>query len=278
MTRGRARRRLSRTALAATILLTIASSAGLAADRYAARFNVGGPQLDAETGTIWVDRITFHNTTQGDLVVRPLGVSNGQLQTAVRDLVVPAGRTVSVRSDVDDSGWTPGPGATLWVLHLDVPDGIVVESRLELAAFHIGSQPLSDRRTVTAFPLPVYSTLSSDDKVLLGTDLGSDENGLATDARINVIVYNSGSSAAAVSVESRRACDESVIERRELQVAPNTAVQVAGLSTATAGCATSSNTSGSYVVVSMNQAGQAWATSLANGVLPLNPVGVSFTY
>lgn len=254
------------------------TSAAPAADRYAARFNVAGPQLDAKTGTFWVDRISFHNTTLTDLRVHPLGISNGQLAPAARDLLVPAGRTVSVRSDVDESGWTPGPAAHLWVVHLEVPDGIVVESRLELAAFHIGSMPSIDRRTVTAFPLPVYSTLSSTDTVFLGTDLGSDENGLATDARINVIVYNAGSSAATVSVESRRACDESVIERRVLEVASNTAIQVPAMSTATAGCTTSDNTSGSYVVVSMNQAGLAWETTLANGVLPLTPVGVSFTF
>lgn len=276
---GRTWHRVSRNGSmgAAGLFALLTASGAMAADRYAARFNVAGPNLDAETGTIWVDRMTFHNTTAADLTVRPLGVSNGQLETAAHDLVVPSGRTVSVRSDVETLGWLPLPAAPLWAIHLDVPDGIVMESRLELAAFHIGSQPSIDRRTVTAFPLPVYST-PSESAIFLGTDLGSDENGLATNARINVIVYNSSSSSSHIAVESRRACDESVIERRELVVGANTAVQVAGLSTATEGCTTADDTSGSYVVVSMEQPGLAWETTLANDVLPLTPVGVSFNY
>ena len=152
-----------------------------------------------------------------------------------------------------------------------------MESRLELAAFHIGSQPGIDRRTVTAFPLPVHST-PYESATFLGSDLGSDENGLATNARINVVVYNSSSLPSVAVVESRRACDESVIERRTVSLAGNTAAQLAGLSTVTAGCTTADNTSGSYVVVSLDQPGLAWETTLANGVLPLTPVGVSFTY
>ena len=266
------------------VSVALATSVGLfighsvyAADRYVARFHVAGPQIDAATGTLWVDRISFHNPTQTDLTIHPLGVSNGQLAAAVRDLVVPSGRTVSVRSDVDETGWTPSPGAPLWVVHLDVPAGIVIESRLELAAFHIGSNPLLDGRTVAAFPLPVYSSPTAS-AVFLGTDLGSDENGAATDARINVIVYNASPSSSHVAIESRRACDETVIERRDLSVAANMAVQVPAMSTSTNGCTTADNTSGSYVVVTMDQPGLAWETTLANGVLPLTPVGVSFTF
>jgi hypothetical protein len=264
-------------AVAAGLFALLAAARATAADRYAARFNVGGPQLDEETGTIWVDRISFHNTTAGDLAVHPIGVSNGRLDPAAHDLIVPGGRTVSVRSDVDASGWAPLPAAPLWVIHLDVPAGIVMESRLELAAFHIGSQPSVDRRTVTAFPLPVHST-PSESATFLGTDLGSDENGLATDARINVVVYNSSPLPSVVAVESRRACDEGVIERRTVTLTGNTAAQIAALSTVTAGCTTADDTSGSYVVVSMEQPGLAWETTLANGVLPLTPVGVSFTF
>jgi hypothetical protein len=266
-----------RLAAAAGLFALLASGRATAVDRYAARFNVGGPQLDEQTGTIWVDRISFHNTTALDLTVRPIGVSNGQLDPAAHDLIVPSGRTVSVRSDVDDSGWAPRPAAPLWVVHLDVPEGIVIESRLELAAFHIGSQPSIDRRTVTAFPLPVHSTPSAS-ATFLGTDLGSDENGLATNARINVVIYNSSAVPSVVVVESRRACDESVIERRTVSLMGNTAAQLAGLSTDTTGCTSADNTSGSYVVVSMGQPGLAWETTLANGVLPLTPVGVSFTF
>lgn len=257
----------------------LSTSNGLADERIVVRFNVAGPTIDAVTSSRWVDRLTFHNGTTNSATIQLLGVSNGATSPLASSLIVPAGSTVSVRSDVDTVSWTPSPEVPLWVVRLDVPPGVVMESRLELAASHVGgSFPFPDKRTLSAFPLPVYSATATGSSIFLGTDLGADENGFATNARINVIVYNGGTGVGHSIVETHRACDDSVIESRSTTVSPNTAIQVQGLSTNTEGCSQADNTSGSYVVATMDQPNLAWQTTLSNQELPIMPVGVSFTY
>ena len=70
-----------------------------AAEAYAVRFTAGGPEIDASTGSTWVDRLVFHNMSDLPQTVKLLGVSNGSKRLDAKDLEIGPGRSFSVRSD-----------------------------------------------------------------------------------------------------------------------------------------------------------------------------------
>ncbi len=218
--------RSSRTLAAAVLMGLAIAPCARAADVYVLRFNLRSFPNGQCDGIRWRDDIVFHNTTGQDLKVVLLGITN-VLPQPPTDLLVPAGRTVTATGNTN---WDPGE--PIWVVHLDVPEGIVFQSRAEGFLQLCMGGPPSPSPERGAFPLPVARGLTPPDtsRTFLGTDFGSDPS------YSNVGVYNGGSAAAQAIIEMRQGCDDTILDRRTLQVPPNTVVQAVGIGAPTAGC------------------------------------------
>jgi len=161
----------------------------------------------------------------------------------------------------------------LYTLHLDVPPGMVMQSRLELGA----------RRKCPPFPpeivlqgiygriaLPARTALqpANTPSIHLGTDLGRNS------ARNNVAVYNGGEVNANVHVETHRGCDEAVLDARDVVVPPGATVQINNLD-ATSTCQDAPLLLTPWIVstvVTADQPTASWVSSIANG----RPVSVVY--
>lgn len=106
--------------------------AGFAASAHASDAYFVGFDARGQGIILWRDAILFYNTGTAPTTVRFLELSNGGTGLAPLTLVLPPGKTVSLY-DQDATGdrWQTRhlPPVPLWVLHLDVPDGVIVESR-----------------------------------------------------------------------------------------------------------------------------------------------------
>ncbi len=118
----------------------------------------------------------------------------------------------------------PLQSPNLWVLHLDIPTGVIVESRDEFYLNFTGTS------TLPAVPLgkvsmPIFRDLVPADKpqIHLGTDLSGN------DSRANVGIYNAGADTATATIELRRTCDDKIEESRVVSIPANTIIQVGGM-------------------------------------------------
>lgn len=255
----------------------------LAAEVYVVRFITSGTLVEPPCKYLrWNDHLLFHNTASQAATVRFLGVSNGPPRADASNLTVPAGRSRSVAGTL--LGWNPNGNAVLWVNRLDVPDGVLLASRLEVA---VGSgapcAPASDGRGVGATGLPTFSSLRAPNErqYHLATDIGADATGYAANARINVGIYNAGSMTATATVEVHRGCDERLMESRTTSIPADSILQVLGLSTRTGpGCGSpfTTNLYTTYVIVRVDQPSFSYAVTLSNELPPQIPIGVSLTH
>ncbi|MGH9368128.1 MAG: hypothetical protein ACRD3M_10690 [Thermoanaerobaculia bacterium] len=274
-----------RALLALPFFLSLIPTHATAREVYTVRFIASGPLIDPPCRFLnWHDHLLFHNTAAQDAVVRLLGVSNGSRRSEATDLIVPAGRSRSVVGIAQD--WYPNTNTetSLWVNRLDVPDGVLLTSRLQ-ARVSVGSPcpPVSDTRGVGATGLPIFSSLRppSEPQYHLGTDLGPDATGYAANARINVGIYNAGSSPATATIEVHRGCDERLMDARTVTIPSDSIQQVLALSTRTGidcpGVPVTTAIYSTYVVVRVDQPSFSYAVTLSNEMPPQIPIGVSFT-
>jgi hypothetical protein len=210
---------MSHRALGSLIGLALLLSPGpaAAAEAWAFRFTAYGRTHS------WHDDLAFHNTTDQEAAVTLLGVSNGELHRGdPHSMIVPRGRTVSLT----DSGlWTIDSDSTLWVVHVDLPDGVLISSR---GGIHLecpspcGPSP-NPVPTLGSFTMPVFRSLVSSGarQFHFGADLGGQQ------ARSNVGIYNAGDGAATATISLYRACDDSLLVSSVVTVPANTALQVA---------------------------------------------------
>jgi hypothetical protein len=192
-------------------------------DAYFIRFTAFG------SGIMWADDVLFFNTNPFPVSVRFIGVSNGLPQSPTPDLMLPSRRTTSLRAnDPITHTWAPNPTSVpLWVLHVDIPSGVIVESRDEFYYFNfLPTPPITLPRGKVSMPVFRGLTPANLAQVQLGTDLSG------ADSRINVGVYNGGDRSATATIEVKRGCDDSVVETRAIAVPANTAVQSVAVATA----------------------------------------------
>lgn len=279
---SRARARLIPVVLLAGLLLWSSSAVLRAAEIYVVRFVTSGTLIEPPCKYLsWADHLVFHNTTAEDAVVRLLGVSNGPRRPEARDLIVPAGRSRSVAGTLLD--WHPGTGENPWVNRLDLPSGVLVASRLQVSVGSGAPCPVvSDSRGVGATGFPVFRSLRAPNEPQhhFATDIGPDETGYAAHARINVGIYNAGSSSATATIEVHRGCDERLMDSRIVSIPANTMIQALGLTTRTGpGCTGSLTTAlyTTYAIVRVDQPSLSYAVTLSNEFPPQIPVGISFT-
>jgi hypothetical protein len=192
-------------------------------DAYFVRFNTFGRRT-ATGNVIWLDDILFYNTNTIPVGVKFVGVSNGAAQEDLPTLTLPPGQTISLNATQRVSEkWMPIPVPPLWVLHLDIPSGVVVESRDEYyVTFGIPELFPFSRGKVS---MPVFRELVPGGKVQVhvGTDLSGN------DSRVNVGIYNAAGETASATIEVRRACDGALVDSRTICVAPNNLVQIGGM-------------------------------------------------
>jgi hypothetical protein len=218
-----------------TFLLAIlaVSTSALAADAYFVRFNATGRQTTAGGSILWLDDILFYNTTSAPMSVRFLGVSNGSAQNNPAPLVLPPQQTISVNAaqPVTDK-WLPVPRVSpLWVLHLDVPAGVIAESRDQYYVLFGIPELFPAPRGKVSMPIIRELVPAGSPQVHVGTDLGGN------DARLNVGIYNASQEAATATIEIRRACDSTLVDSRVIVIAGNTLIQAGGLAIGTSvGC------------------------------------------
>lgn len=198
---------------------------GHASDAYFVGFEARGQGY-----VLWRDSILFYNPGPAPATIRFVDVSNGGAPApSPLTLIVPTGKTLSVYDATADS-WRPRhiPPVPLWVLHLDVPDGVIVESRNQFfESLPVGPLLIQAPRGKVPMPIIRQLTPAGQPQVHIGTDLGG------PDSRVNVILYNASTETATATIEVRRACDDVVVDSRVVTVPPNTAVQAGGLAATT---------------------------------------------
>ena len=263
----------------AALLILLSPVRALASDVYVVRFSTGvvfSSTTDCyQVG--WRDHLLFRNTTNQDLTVRALATSNGFALSNPDPLVVSARRSRSILIALEGgetggrTNWTPGGPFVFVVNRLDVPAGVLVESRGELfggvhTPFPCNPFPSFGTGVFGAIPLPVIRTLApaGTEHVHLAIDIGTQAS------RTNVGIYNAGSSPANVAIELRRSCDDVAVSSRFVTIAPDTVTQITGLSDpGVSGCSLSTTPGHSrYVVVVMDQPGFSFVTTLARDLPP----------
>jgi len=175
----------------------------------------------------WLGDVQFFRQ-DGTGTVRLVGIS-GQVPQGTPDTInLPFLQVFSLA--LRGPAWAPidfDATYALWALHLDVPDGTVIEGRDVVSDNDICNPGNVLHGPTVKASMPVISALTpaQQPQVKLGTDIG------ATPARQNVMVYNGGDQTAHAMIEVRRGCDTSLADSRTVTVPPNTIIQVGGLST-----------------------------------------------
>jgi hypothetical protein len=237
---------------------------------------VSTPPLDPfdVCGSIdWRDQLLFYNTTGGPQNVRLLGVSNGSLDPSPEALAIPPRTLVGV-TDPGQLNWSPAPPVPLWLDHLDVPEGVLVTSRLEAASGFGPPCPAQVGPTFGGIPLSVAHALFEPGvpQYHFATDLGTQSS------RTNIVVYNAASVPAHAQVALYRGCDGGVAEQRTVTIPPNTAVQETAFRSDEFRCTGAATPSYvTYVIVTVDQASLSFVTTLSDDELPKILVGYSPT-
>lgn len=211
------------------LAMLLVGSSAYAADAFFVRFSTNsGPN-----GVLrWADDILFYNTNISPVTVHFVGVSNGIARPGAPDLLLPARKTLSLRgaNEALIEQWAPAfPPPPMWILHLDIPPGVIVESRdafYRIVEFGgVGLVSVTPRGKVS---MPIFRTLipPNEPQVQLGTDLGG------RDSRINVGIYNAGDAPATATVEVRRSCDDVVVATATIGIPQNTVIQAVGVAAA----------------------------------------------
>jgi len=213
----------------------------------------------------WTDALVF-NTLPAPAVVRLVSVSDGpdNVSGPARELEVLPRQTLGLASN---TVWRPHGDAPFFMLHLDVPEGVVIEAILNLGTGIGGSclLPAPDGSAaygIIHFPhfralVPAYQ-----EQIHLGTTLGSQWS------RNNVGIYNASAFAATASVTLRRACDDRIVDETTVQLDPNSTTQVRLENKTTDRCIGRVKPWIDYVTVTVDQPSLSWVSTLANGVDP----------
>ena len=212
-----------RTLLAAA-LTAIALRGAQASDAYLVRFNVAVDGVPNDCVTIiWHDQALLFNHAATPALVHITGISNGPPIFATPDFFVVPPNRATLLEDVLGVSWQP-KYPTPYILHLDVPSGVSIESRDEFYLRSCIFLPPSIGSLGHA-SMPVFANLTpaGTPQIHLGTDLGEHRS------RTNVIVYNAGNVAGTAHVELRRTCDGSLTDERTVVVPANTTIQIGGL-------------------------------------------------
>ena len=243
------------------VLLIANSGAVFAADAWVLR-GFAGPCL----GLQWEADTLLLNTLPAPAVVRLVSVSDGtdSIPEPDRELIVPPGQTLSLNRN---TAWHQ-PDVPLFVLRLDVPEGVLIEGVLNLGTGSGDGCPLPPAPDSSAaygtIHLPHFRALvpANQKQIHLGTTLGGNP------ARNNVGIYNAAATPATVHLSLHRACDNRLVDEATIQLAGNSTTQVRLQNKSTDACTGSVPTWVDYVTVTADQPSVTWVSTLANDVPP----------
>jgi hypothetical protein len=206
---------------------------------------------------LYTSDVLLYNATASPARIRVIEVSNGSLTTTDRDLTLDVGKSTSIARA--NKEWHPDTPAVLWVTHLDVPAGVIVESRISIGqqCTVCGNVPSPGIFGKLSFPVMRSLQTPLVTRIHLGTDLH------AVPARNNVAVYNDAVFTAHAHIDVHQMCDETVIDTRDIQIPAKTVIQINNLSTATSNC-TNTGMEYTYVAVTVDQPSLSWVSSLSN--------------
>ena len=208
-----------------SLLLLLVPISALADDHYLIEMNTPGQRVGACQVLFWDADAVFYNTTSQNEVVTLAGVSNGDVVTFLPlSLNVAPGRATSLRQSLGVP-WAPGSLAPMWIIHVNAPASILVDSEMIPGLTTGGCRgPLLFSQQNGATRLPVFRSLvPANQRQLIGGLTIGDVAG-----HINVAVYNAGPDTASATIELHRACDGAIMETRNVTVGANTAQQFTG--------------------------------------------------
>jgi hypothetical protein len=269
-------------ALLAVTSLVLANHAALAADVYLIRFVAQGPGTDQCHLVSWLDDTVLHNSGSSPATIRLVSVSNGgtypDIPSTFPSFTLDTGSTVALRDQQAGGNWI-AVASPLWVVHITVPDGVIVASRALVGVGPTYVPPTVPPPSCPGLPpyptgvvaLPVFHSLvpASTPQVHLGADLG------ARGARINVGVYNGGSSTVAADIDVYEACDDALLLHDRKSVPPDTLSQFP-LEDSPTRCPEFGNAESweKYVVVTATEPSLSYVTILATDFQPTTNIGV----
>ena len=223
----------------------------------------GNAQASQEGGNVllylYTSDVLFYNPNQSSARIRVIEVSNGVLQTMDRELILPPAKSTSIARA--GKAWRPDSTASLWVTHLDVPAGVIVESRISVGELCTVCGNMPNPGIFGKLSFPVMRTLQTPlvPKIHVGTDLH------AVPARNNVAIYNDAVITAHAHIDVHQLCDEAIIDSRDITIPAKTVLQTNNLSAAPSGCMTAGpGAEYTYVVVTVDQPSISWVSSLSN--------------
>ncbi len=247
-----------------------------AADVYVVQGSATGPALNRFESIVWAGAASFFNHGIVDARVKLLGISNRGGGEAAPGAVftLPPQRSASLNRIA--AGWRAYSASPLWVLHLDVPPEVDVESLLFIGSCCLPN-PNYRLGRFGKVRLPVFTSLipAQQSQVHLGTYLGE------MPSRINVAVYNAASATASARIEIRQGCDDTVVEERVVAVPAETLMQFTGFSAREGQCppyvgGTPGGIPGDvYTVVTVDQPSFTFVSNLSNSELPLTSMTIS---
>lgn len=232
---------------------------------------------DSCTALFWDADTLFYNTGNSMATVSLIGISNGlgnsdRSQPAAA--TIPGGSILSLRAN---TRWWEGADAGLWLYHLNVPDGVVVDG--EMLPSRDTSFCPGAPRTLQSFGkerLPVFRSLvpSGSKQSIRGLTLGD------LPAHINVGIYNAGPVSANATIELRRACDNAVVETRLVNVAADSVQQFTGFQVpSSSACALATDFGGvsglnglGYVSVTVDQPSLTFASVVSTADVPVSSI------
>ena len=230
------------------------------------RMNAVGAPPDSSgcTESYWTDDVTFFNMGSKPVAVTFLDATYA---LAMPSITILAGRSTTLHEAVGRLV-DPDEASRLGVLHLDLPQGLVVTHRMFLYARQISplprecplfTPPYYAASPLSTTPLPIKRSLIPPS--LPQTHLGADLGGI--ESRMSVVIYNAGFVSATASIELRRGCDEGVIEHRQITVPPRTASQLLGFTTADDRSCPQGAASGlrRSITVTVDQPSLSWVTA-----------------
>ncbi len=218
--------------------------------------------------TLWVGDVLFFNTNPGSVNVALIGTSDSPPASSQASFTIGAGQAATLNAKTNFT-WVPSSRPPIWVDHLSVPDGVRIESRLELSEAECFPPPASFPAAFGKLSFPVYRSLApaGSQQLFLGADNGT------ADSRVNIGVYNAGTVRAAAHLEVRRACDDLVVATEGVTIAPNSLTQFSLQPTQDrpACIDNRANAYANYATVTVDQPSLAYVSTLSNHPLDMNP-------
>jgi hypothetical protein len=251
----------------ALALLTLASSLH-AAPVWVIGGNAATPAGDGCTATTWTGDTVLQNTTDAPVVIGLDRTSDSNAVFIIRpQFILPAHSTTSMRRHSIGAPTTP-----IWIDQLDVPDGVIVEGRIEIGASICNISPPIFGPVNGKLSAPTFRALAPAGTVQrhLGTDLG------LVDARVNVGVYNGGNDPATARIEVRRACDDALLQSSTISLKANGFQQVSlNVGAPQPSCESNTQVSNwvTYTTVTVDQPSLSFTSTISNNVThPIGPI------